>query len=205
MNSLYGLYGSSTGYMPCKAVAASTTATGRAMIDKTKEVVEAMGGTVLYGDTVSIWYAGVLRRRGMQTAQVCECAQDSVFVRWENGTTMEQAFSRGEEYAAAVTRHFLPPIKLEMEKVIFPLLLFKKKRYVLGEMQQPSRFRCTYTLNPKPHARVQVLWVPVRHVGAGGGEIRRKGAPPITPSAVAFSRPAGARPPRGFHSAPSVP
>lgn len=52
MNSMYGLFGSSTGYIPCKAVAASTTAKGREMIDKTKEVVEEMGGRVIYGDTV---------------------------------------------------------------------------------------------------------------------------------------------------------
>ena len=51
MNSIYGLFGSATGYMPCKAVAASTTATGRAMIEKTREVVEARGATVVYGDT----------------------------------------------------------------------------------------------------------------------------------------------------------
>ena len=41
---------------------------------------------------------------------------------------MQQAFQWGEEYAAAVTRHFLPPICLEFEKTFFPLLLFKKKR-----------------------------------------------------------------------------
>ena len=48
---MYGLFGSTTGYIPCKAVAAGTTAKGREMIDTTKEVVEQMGGRVIYGDT----------------------------------------------------------------------------------------------------------------------------------------------------------
>lgn len=41
---------------------------------------------------------------------------------------MEQAFQWGRQYAAVVTKHFLPPIKIEFEKCLAPLLLFRKKR-----------------------------------------------------------------------------
>ena len=89
---MYGLFGANFGYLPCKAVAASTTAIGRAMIQKTKEVVEARGARVVYGDT------------------------DSVFITWDPDTTLSQAFAMGPEYAAEVTTHFRAPVKLEFEK-----------------------------------------------------------------------------------------
>lgn len=41
--------------MPCVPIAASVTATGRAMIQKTKTLAESLvpGSRVVYGDTVS--------------------------------------------------------------------------------------------------------------------------------------------------------
>lgn len=49
--------------MPCVPIAASVTATGRAMIQKTKALAESLvpGSRVVYGDTVSS-----LRLRGDQ-------------------------------------------------------------------------------------------------------------------------------------------
>ena len=54
MNSLYGLWGCSQGYLPCRALASSTTAIGRQMIFRTKSVVEENfpGACVVYGDTL---------------------------------------------------------------------------------------------------------------------------------------------------------
>lgn len=53
MNSVYGFLGASKGFLPCVPIAAAVTATGRAMIAKTKSMAEALvpGSRVVYGDT----------------------------------------------------------------------------------------------------------------------------------------------------------
>lgn len=53
-NSVYGFCGATVGKLPCIAVAASTTAFGRDLIEQTKSVVEAVpfNADVVYGDTV---------------------------------------------------------------------------------------------------------------------------------------------------------
>lgn len=55
MNSVYGFLGATKGMMPCVPIASSVTATGRAMIQKTKALAESLvpGSRVVYGDTVS--------------------------------------------------------------------------------------------------------------------------------------------------------
>jgi DNA polymerase delta subunit 1 len=112
-NSVYGLTGATVGKLPCLAIASSTTAYGRQMIEKTKEEVEkrytiANGfehdAQVIYGDT------------------------DSVMVKF-GPTDLAKAMALGEEAAAFVSGKFLKPIKLEFEKVYFPYLLINKKRY----------------------------------------------------------------------------
>ena len=42
---------------------------------------------------------------------------------------VERAMELGREAAAAVSKTFPPPVKLEFEKVYFPYLLMNKKRY----------------------------------------------------------------------------
>ena len=54
--------------------------------------------------------------------------QDSVFIRFKDAS-FENAFDLGERAAALVTAGFKAPVRLEMEKVLSPLLLFRKKRY----------------------------------------------------------------------------
>jgi DNA polymerase delta subunit 1 len=112
-NSVYGLTGATVGKLPCLAIASSTTAYGRQMIEKTKEEVEkrytiANGfehdAQVIYGDT------------------------DSVMVKF-GPNDLAKAMALGEEAAAFVSGKFLKPIKLEFEKVYFPYLLINKKRY----------------------------------------------------------------------------
>lgn len=51
MNSCYGFCGATKGFLPCVPIATSVTATGRAMIQKTKDLAEAMvpGSRVVYG------------------------------------------------------------------------------------------------------------------------------------------------------------
>jgi DNA polymerase delta subunit 1 len=112
-NSVYGFTGATVGKMPCLQISASTTAYGRSMIMNTRELVMKMYSKangyeadcdVIYGDT------------------------DSVMVNF-GVDDVKRAMELGREAAAAVSKTFPPPVKLEFEKVYFPYLLMNKKRY----------------------------------------------------------------------------
>jgi DNA polymerase delta subunit 1 len=112
MNSVYGFTGATHGMLPCVAIAATTTAEGRHMIDQTKEHVEANfpGAVVRYGDT------------------------DSVMVQFDvEGRTGEEAIAYswklGEKAATMCNSLFKKPKNLELEKVYCPYFLYSKKRY----------------------------------------------------------------------------
>lgn len=54
MNSIYGVLGSDTGFLPCKNVAASVTAMGRYLLELSKNYVEKhFPARVVYGDSVA--------------------------------------------------------------------------------------------------------------------------------------------------------
>ena len=97
--------------LPCVPIAASVTATGRAMILKTKQLAETLvpGSRVVYGDT------------------------DSVMVILNLGEDkrhdMHAHFKAAEDLAAKISATFKAPNELEMEKCYYPYLLFSKKRY----------------------------------------------------------------------------
>ncbi|KIX92378.1 uncharacterized protein Z520_11852 [Fonsecaea multimorphosa CBS 102226] len=112
-NSVYGITGATVGKLPCLAIASSTTAYGRQMIEKTKHEVEqkytmangySHDAQVIYGDT------------------------DSVMVKFGE-KDLAKTMELGEEAANFVSAKFIKPIKLEFEKVYFPYLLINKKRY----------------------------------------------------------------------------
>ena len=107
MNSVYGFTGAANGFLPCVPIASAVTATGRKMIEHTKEMVEREypGSQVIYGDT------------------------DSVFCRFGKHLDMHETFKIAEEAAQLVTKTFKHPNELEFEKCYSPLLLFAKKRY----------------------------------------------------------------------------
>eukprot|EP00406_Dinophysis_acuminata_P029517 CAMPEP_0179354630 /NCGR_PEP_ID=MMETSP0797-20121207/76951_1 /TAXON_ID=47934 /ORGANISM="Dinophysis acuminata, Strain DAEP01" /LENGTH=264 /DNA_ID=CAMNT_0021069741 /DNA_START=62 /DNA_END=853 /DNA_ORIENTATION=+ len=113
-NSVYGFTGMAVGTLPCKAIAASVTAYGRQMIERTKTIIEARfcqekgcerNATVIYGDT------------------------DSVMVSLGPGCPLQQAFEFGRAAAELASQEFGAPVKLEFEKVYQPYLLMSKKRY----------------------------------------------------------------------------
>lgn len=111
-NSLYGQTGARTSAIHCKAIAACTTAVGRAQILKAKAFVEAeFGGEVVYGDT------------------------DSIFIRFPMGAlrgrdALVEAIRLGKEVERRVQAILKAPQKLAYEKVLFPWLIMTKKRYV---------------------------------------------------------------------------
>jgi DNA polymerase delta subunit 1 len=112
-NSVYGLTGATVGKLPCLAVASSTTAYGRQMIEKTKEEVESRY-TIANGYT--------------HDAQVIYGDTDSVMVKF-GPNDLAKCMELGNEAAIHVSDKFIKPIKLEFEKVYFPYLLINKKRY----------------------------------------------------------------------------
>ena len=112
-NSVYGFTGAQVGQLPCLEISASVTAIGRTMIERTRDLVVekftkgngfAWDASVIYGDT------------------------DSVMIKFGN-ITLHEAMLLGNEASQYVTAHFKKPIKIEFEKVYYPYLLLKKKKY----------------------------------------------------------------------------
>ncbi|XP_029945640.1 DNA polymerase delta catalytic subunit [Salarias fasciatus] len=112
-NSVYGFTGAQVGKLPCLEISQSVTGFGRQMIEQTKQLVESKytisngypaDAKVIYGDT------------------------DSVMVKL-GVATVSESMDIGKEAAEWVSSHFIPPIKLEFEKVYYPYLLINKKRY----------------------------------------------------------------------------
>ncbi|KAF2823451.1 DNA polymeras-like protein zeta catalytic subunit [Ophiobolus disseminans] len=108
-NVTYGYTSASfSGRMPCSEIADSIVQTGRETLEKAIAIIHATekwGAEVVYGDT------------------------DSLFIHLK-GRTKDQAFTIGEEIAAAITDANPRPIKLKFEKVYHPCVLLAKKRYV---------------------------------------------------------------------------
>lgn len=124
-NSIYGFMGATaSGPYPCQEAAATTTAIGRRMLEESAERARGFATTLtkesdptqlvggfdlIYGDT------------------------DSLFFTLSNITTPSDAFAAGEAIADDATRGYAakgqPAKKLEMEKLLFPCLLFSKKKY----------------------------------------------------------------------------
>lgn len=112
-NSVYGITGATVGKLPCLAIASSTTAYGRQMIEKTKHEVETKY-------TIANGYS--------HDAQVIYGDTDSVMVKFGE-KDLAKTMELGTEAATFVSSKFTKPIKLEFEKVYFPYLLINKKRY----------------------------------------------------------------------------
>jgi DNA polymerase delta subunit 1 len=110
MNSIYGFTGANLGRLPEKRIAAATTAEGRRMIQACKEYVESeYNCKVVYGDTDSIYV--------------------KFFTEYEGQQHMNEVFRLSEVAAKGCSDLFKNPIDMEFEKVMWPFILFSKKRY----------------------------------------------------------------------------
>ncbi len=112
MNSIYGFTGANFGRLPEKRIAAATTAEGRRMIRQCKNyLLQNYDCEVVYGDT------------------------DSVYVKFktehnfESREHMKKIFEISEKAAEELSSLFLKPIEMEFEKVMYPFIIFSKKRY----------------------------------------------------------------------------
>jgi len=115
-NSIYGACGATKGRLSCRECAEATTAAGREAIAFTCRYVNALPGyEIVYGDTDSAFMRIPLEHRA---------------------APMPELFDIGEALARAVTLAIAAQmpgenvyIKLEFEKVLQNLCLYKKKRY----------------------------------------------------------------------------
>ena len=123
-NSLYGQTGAKTSPIYMKSIAACTTATGRNMIMKAKEFVEKnYNADVIYGDTDSIFCKFNLKHKGKEA--------------------VPEAIEKGLEVEKAIAEHLkdYKPQALNYEKVLYPFILFSKKRYV-GLLYETDPTKC---------------------------------------------------------------
>lgn len=116
-NVTYG-YTSATfsGRMPNSDISDAIVATGREILSKSIEMIEAQehGAKVIYGDT------------------------DSLFV-YLPGKSRADAFTIGQNLASYITKQFPDPVKLKFEKVYHPCVLLSKKRYVGYSYETPDQ------------------------------------------------------------------
>jgi DNA polymerase delta subunit 1 len=112
-NSVYGFTGAQVGQLPCIEISASVTSIGRTMIEKTRDIILSKFNTL----------------NGYQfNAQVIYGDTDSVMIKF-GVDNLREAMGLGKEAASFVSEHFKKPIKIEFEKIYFPYLLMKKKKY----------------------------------------------------------------------------
>ncbi|CAR28601.1 hypothetical protein ZYGR_0S02350 [Zygosaccharomyces rouxii] len=119
-NVTYGYTSASfSGRMPCSDLADTIVQTGREILEKAIEFIEAnekWGAKVIYGDT------------------------DSLFI-YLPGKCRYEAHNIGEEMATEVTKRNRSPISLKFEKVYHPSILLSKKRYVGFMYELPSQLQ----------------------------------------------------------------
>jgi DNA polymerase delta subunit 1 len=121
MNSIYGFTGANYGRLPNKRIAAAVTACGREMIAHSKKCAEEWYDCeVVYGDT------------------------DSVYVKFKSDLKgqdhMNYVFKVAPECSDRISATFKKPIELEFEKVMYPFILFSKKRYASLYWTNPLKF-----------------------------------------------------------------
>lgn len=117
-NSLYGQMGAKTSPIYMKDIAAATTATGRKMIMMAKDFLETKyNANIIYGDTDSIF---------------------AIFPQ-EPGVTKHATIAPSMRLGIQASSEFKKTIKaphdLEFEKIYWPFILCKKKKYV-GNMYE---------------------------------------------------------------------
>jgi len=117
-NSLYGQTGADVSPIYLRAIAASTTATGRANLLFSRDtIVELYPGTVIvYGDTDSIFVKFPIKD------------EDGKYI--QSKEALVEAIRLGYESSEKINKLLPYPHDLEYEKTYWPLISNKKKKYV---------------------------------------------------------------------------
>lgn len=127
-NAVYGVTGAAHGILPCLAIAASVTYLGREMlIETTNYINNVMQTKEFFKNNFHISDSDFT---GLFNVKVIYGDTDSMFVLMENIKidTLQQI---GHLLAEHITHKlFIDPIKLEFEKILCPLMMICKKRYI---------------------------------------------------------------------------
>lgn len=129
-NSLYGGVGAGVSALHCKAVAASTTATGRQMLYHARDFTmkHFPEAEITYGDTDSLFVNFHPRD---------ECGNQ---IKGEDNLRASIALGQKLEEMIQPTLPF--PHKLEYEKSAYPLILLRKKGYVFRKYEEdPTKWK----------------------------------------------------------------
>ncbi len=131
MNSIYGFCGAELGgKLPMKDIAETVTANGRMLIDRSKAYAESWYPCeVVYGDTDSIYVRFFLDELPEHIRNPQNEQDRTELMKW--------VFKRSQECADRITENYISPIELEFEKVMYPFILFKKKRYCCLIYEKP--------------------------------------------------------------------
>jgi DNA polymerase delta subunit 1 len=105
------------------------------LIERSKAYAETWypGSVVIYGDTDSIYVAFSLDELPPHIQDPRTPEDKDTLMRW--------VFQRSQECADRISEEYIKPIELEFEKVFFPLLLFKKKRYTGLVYEKPTEVK----------------------------------------------------------------
>lgn len=131
-NSVYGQLGARTSDIRDPKLAACVTAVGRSLILSAKDFIHDRGGTVVYGDTDSVFF----------TFPVFD---EVTGERLKGAAALPGVIEKAKEVGKAFTATIPAPHDLEYEKTFWPLLLLAKKKYV-GNLYEddPNKFYLKY-------------------------------------------------------------
>ena len=141
MNSIYGFLAAKK--LMCKPIAATTTAMGRQMIKNTKNFMEKtykhLECRAVYGDTDSVFLQFLTQSVKIYNSERSRIYKSGNEISHEDrellaklkAKCIQESMDVGQEAAKAATKAlFKPPIDLAFEKVLMPLLMLSKKRYI---------------------------------------------------------------------------
>ncbi|APZ76266.1 DNA polymerase catalytic subunit [Murid herpesvirus 3] len=127
-NAVYGVTGTVNGILPCVEIAATVTALGRSMLCATVDYILAeMTSKEFFVSKFNLVEDDFL---GIPEVNVVYGDTDSMFINYKN-IKMDTLKRIGPLIGEHITEKlFINPIKLEFEKILCPLLLIRKKKYI---------------------------------------------------------------------------
>lgn len=125
-NSLYGFTGAKKGLLPYPPIARCVTRIGRGMFERTQELAESddFKATLIYGDTDSVFliFPPQCDENGVEVKDPDMQRK----LKWKIGMRLAARASGDDPAYKAI---FPSPCRLELEKILGPLLLIKSKKY----------------------------------------------------------------------------
>lgn len=121
MNSFYGILGATFGDLSERNIASTVTARGREALQQAKHYAKKWYDCdIIYGDTDSIYVSFKTNKKGKEHFTEC--------------------FKIAEEAAKRISDTFKKPMELEFEKIMYPFIIYNKKRYATVIWTNPNKY-----------------------------------------------------------------